>query len=53
MLVQFWQIADEKPLAVRLFEEDGVTMFRTVNGSLRVIEEKRAYQRTVLRDSLG
>lgn len=52
--VQFWQIDAGRPLYVRLFEADGVTLYATdKDNKLTVIEEKRPYVQTVLRDGGG
>ena len=55
--IQFWQIANDKPMGVRLFELDGVTLFKyrgtgdTVSGEM--IEKKRAYKTKIVHDVLG
>lgn len=54
--VQFWQIADSKPLCVRLFEMDGITEYREDgNGELIIPEggDKRAYLSSIFRDGAG
>lgn len=58
--IQFWQIARDKPMGVRLFEKDGVTMYRyPSNGTIdndtvvRVVEKKRPYKIKTLRDGAG
>lgn len=53
VLVQFWQIDAKRPMYVRLYEADGVTEYRTEEGELREIAEKRAYRQTVVRDAAG
>ena len=51
--LQFYQIAKSKPLVIRVFEPDGVTVMDNQGGSMRVTQEKRAYRQTVARDALG
>lgn len=51
--VQFWQIDAKKPLHIRLFEVDGVTVYRKEKDALEIIRPKRAYNVTVARDAVG
>lgn len=51
--VQYWQIDGRRPLYIRLFEVDGVTVFRKHEGALTVHREKQAYRMTVARDAAG
>jgi SPP1 family phage portal protein len=53
--VQFWQIGDDKPLMARVFEPDGVTVYKMRENAsdLEVAQEKRAYKRTYARDITG
>lgn len=53
--VQFWQISPSRPLHVRLFELDGVSIWRKDKDDdvLRIIEPKRAYVVTINRDAAG
>lgn len=63
--IQFWQIASNKPMGVRLFEQDGVTVYRfgrsmDANGkpseaysNIEIIEPKRAYKIKTLKDGNG
>lgn len=51
--VQFWQIDLRRPLHVRLFELDGLTVYRKGKDSLEIIKPKRPYSLTVSRDVLG
>lgn len=57
--IQFWQIDRDKPMGVRLFEQDGVTVFRfptAVNETTtkpKVIEAKRAYKIKQIKDGSG
>lgn len=41
--IQFWQVDAYRPLCIRLFEEDGVTMLRKSGSGLEVIAPKRPY----------
>lgn len=53
--VQFWQIAADRPMYVRLYEEDGLTVLRTdkdVDGLVEV-SAKRPYVLRVYSDALG
>lgn len=66
VVIQFWQTASDKPMGVRLFEQDGVTIFRykrrddkggettervAVDGE--IVQKKRAYKTTVAKDEAG
>lgn len=52
--IQFWQINGDRPLYMRLFEPDGVTVYmRGKDGRVAEAEPKRAYKITVRRDALG
>lgn len=52
--VQFWRLSPNRPYWVRLFEEDGLTMYCTdENGALQENEPKRAYVQRVITDALG
>lgn len=52
--VQFWQLDSNRQLCIRLFEQDGVTVYRKdKEGGLRIHEAKRAYKVHVVRDALG
>ena len=66
VVIQFWQIASNKPMGVRLFEMDGVTVYRfgkstDANGtpvneneaSVQIVEEKRPYKIKTLKDGNG
>lgn len=51
--VQFWQISGDKPLYIRLFELDGVTVLRMEKGALVPVMPKRPYIMTMRSDALG
>lgn len=51
--IEFWQIDVKRPQYIRLFEEDGVTLYRLANEKMEAIEEKRAYRLTVATDAAG
>ena len=51
--VQFWQIAPERPLYLRLFTTDGVTVYRRSRDSLDEVQPLRAYRVTIRSDALG
>lgn len=50
--IQFWKVADKKPLHVRLFEPDGYTYYLEEDGVL-VPGNKRPYLSTVYTDAAG
>ncbi len=51
--VQFWQIAVDRPMYLRVFDVDGVTVYLANGKSLDVVVPKQAYMRMVRRDALG
>lgn len=54
--IQFWQIADNKPVYYRVFEEDGVTRYvwnGNEQGTAAIKEPKRGYKQTVLKDAVS
>lgn len=53
--VQFWQISSKKPLYVRLFEREGVTLYRKGKGdrALVELEARRSYRLTTVSDAAG
>lgn len=51
--VQFWQINADRDMRVRLFELDGLTMYRMRKDGLEITQPKRAYSVTVTRDAAG
>lgn len=51
--VQFWRLTSGRPLYVRLFEADGMTMFAEGKHGLEIRTPKRAYRQTVARDAAG
>lgn len=52
--IRFWQIHPDKPLYVELFEIDGITKFKGAdNGSLQIIQDKKAYITKLRIDALG
>lgn len=51
--VQFWQLSPRRPLYLRLFEEDGVSVLRREKGRLVTASPKRAYQIIYRSDALG
>lgn len=53
IFVQFWQLSSNRPQYIRLFEPDGVTLFKNDDGNITVKEEKRAYILTTATDSIG
>ena len=52
--VQFWRLSEKRPLYIRLFEEDGLTVYRTdKDGSLMEYKPKRPYVLRIARDAIG
>lgn len=56
--VQFWQLSENKPLWIRLFEIDGITLYKidhTEDKNARVIlvEPKQPYMRKLYTDAAG
>ena len=58
--IQFWQIARDKPMGVRLFETDGVTIYRFPSNAsidndtlVSVAEKKRPYRVQTFKDGGG
>lgn len=51
--IQFWQIAAERPMYVRVFETDGVTMYRVAKDQLTEVQAKRPYKINTVTDALG
>lgn len=53
--VQFWRLSEKRPMFVRLFEEDGVTVYRTdrETGGLVEYRPKRPYVLHISRDAAG
>ena len=50
--IQFWRISADKPLYIRIFEADGVSLWR-MTGELALVEPKRAYRQRVRRDGIS
>ena len=57
--IQFWQIDKDKPMGVRLFEMDGVTLYRYAGGSIEtpmkpvIVQKKRGYKQRIVKDGSG
>ncbi len=51
--VQFWQLAPERPMFLRLFEADGVSIHMQQGKSLQTVSPKEPYNRILRRDALG
>lgn len=51
--IQFWQITPDKPMYIRLFEMDGVTVFKVKKSLLIPMMSKRPYIVTMRSDALG
>lgn len=52
--VQFWQLDSKRPRYVRLFEEDGVTVYRSnEERELEELRPKEPYIKRVLSDAMG
>ena len=53
MAIQFWQVSNSRPLYMRIFEPDGVTVVSYCERKYTVVQDKRAYRLNVRRDALG
>lgn len=51
--VQFWQIAAERPMYVRVFDKEGVQVFRRERDTLQQVGPRESYRRTRRTDALG
>lgn len=53
--VQFWQISEKKPLYVRLFEREGVTLYSKAKDDQTLAERvaRRGYKTTTISDAAG
>lgn len=51
--IQFWQLCENRPMYVRLFEADGITVLRLDNSALISVMPKRPYIVTMRSDALG
>lgn len=53
--VHFWQVSGKKPLYVRLFEPEGVTLYRKAKGDKKLVEQeaRRGYKLTTISDAAG
>lgn len=52
--IQFWRLSESRPMYIRLFEEDGITVYRTTDrGELMEHRPKRAYILRVSKDAAG
>ena len=51
--VQFWQLAPERPMYLRVFDQEGVSVFRREKDGLIPVAPRQAYRRTLRSDALG
>ena len=51
--IQFWQVSPQRPLYIRLFELDGVSLLRQTGDTLETVEPKRPYLLSLRSDALG
>ncbi len=51
--VQFWQIAPQRPMYLRVFTEEGATVLRREKNALVTVTPVQPYRRHVRRDVLG
>lgn len=51
--IQFWQLSTDRPLYMRIFEPDGVTMYKYFEGVYTQEQPKRPYTLAVRADALG
>lgn len=52
-VIQFWQLNAKRPLYMRVFEPDGVTIYRDADGEITEAQPKRAYILRVRSDEIG
>lgn len=50
--VQFWQLAADRPMYVRIFDEEGVLILQEDGKGLRIAVQKEPYRRTLCEDAL-
>ncbi len=50
--VQFWQIAAERPMYVRVFDEEGVVIYKEDRAGLHIAVAKEPYRRVYAEDAL-
>ena len=50
--VQFWQLASDRPMYLRIFEQDGVRILRQTEYGLETVQELEPYRRTLRQDAL-
>lgn len=51
--IQFWQLSSNRPLYLRIFEVDGISVYRHEKGEFREEQAKRPYKLSVYRDDTG
>ena len=51
--VQFWQLSADRPLYVRLFDAEGVTVLRREGNDLQTVTAHQPYRRVLQQDLLG
>lgn len=51
--VQFWQLAADRPMYLRVFSQEGVTVYRREGETLKTVTPCQAYRRTLRTDALG
>lgn len=52
--IRFWQLDDQKPLRMTLYELDGFTEYeKTTNGDVIILQEKRAYKLKTVTSDMG
>ena len=50
--VQFWQIAPDRPMYVRVFDKDGVIIYKEDRDGLHIAVDKEPYRRVYAEDAL-
>lgn len=51
--VQYWQIDAGRPMYIRLFEDDGLTVYKEEKSRLVIYKAKRPYRQHMARDGVG
>lgn len=51
--IQFWQLNSDRPLYMRVFEHDGVTVYKAQKSEVTELYPKRAYKQLIKTDAAG
>lgn len=53
VFIQFWQLTEERPMYIRLFEDDGITIYKVKDRLCKIEQPKRAYVMKIATDARG